>query len=244
MEMRSGASVRQDAHFFIEVDMEQEKQGRKQKQTNKRNYQRELDQIIEELLRDGRVPRLLLHSCCAPCSSYVLEYLSKYFEITVLYYNPNIYPPEEYELRVGEEERLIEGMPFLHKVTMIRGRYEPEEFYRVARGLEREPEGGRRCERCYELRLREAAREAKDGGFDFFTTTLSISPLKPAGKLNEIGEMVGKEYGVAYLPSDFKKRDGYKRSIELSKEYGLYRQNYCGCVYSQPARSVEGPCDQ
>ena len=200
---------------------------------NTRNYQKELDRILEKLEKEGRVPRLLLHSCCAPCSSYVLEYLSRYFEITVLYYNPNIYPPDEYRLRAEEERQLIARMPFVHPVTMKEGTYAPQLFYEAARGLEGEPEGGKRCEACYELRLKEAAREAKAGGYDFFTTTLSISPLKPAGKLNQIGERVAEEYGTVYLPSDFKKRDGYKRSIELSREYGLYRQNYCGCVYSR-----------
>ncbi|MCI8887463.1 MAG: epoxyqueuosine reductase QueH [Hungatella sp.] len=200
--------------------------------TGNRNYQKELDKLLEKLNREGRVPRLLLHSCCAPCSSYVLEYLSRYFEITVLYYNPNIYPPKEYEMRVKEEEGLIARMPFVHKVTMLEGRYEPAEFYETVKGLEKEPEGGKRCEKCYELRLKEAARAASEGGFDYFTTTLTISPLKPAGKLNDIGEKLGEEYKVAYLSSDFKKRDGYKRSLELSKEYDLYRQNYCGCIYS------------
>ena len=200
---------------------------------NTRNYQKELDRILEKLEKEGRVPRLLLHSCCAPCSSYVLEYLSRYFEITVLYYNPNIYPPDEYRLRAEEERQLIARMPFVHPVTMKEGTYDPQLFYEAAQGLEGEPEGGKRCEACYELRLKEAAREAKAGGYDFFTTTLSISPLKPAGKLNQIGERVAEEYGTVYLPSDFKKRDGYKRSIELSREYGLYRQNYCGCVYSR-----------
>ena len=199
---------------------------------NQKNYQKELDCILERLEQE-KVSRLLLHSCCAPCSSYVLEYLSQYFEITVLYFNPNIYPQSEYELRVKEEEGLIARMPFVHKVTMIEGRYEPQEFYQAVQGLEKEPEGGERCEKCYELRLREAARIAGEGGYDFFTTTLTISPLKPAGKLNEIGERIGREYGVAFLPSDFKKRNGYQRSIELSREYGLYRQNYCGCVYSR-----------
>lgn len=200
---------------------------------NTRNYQKELDRILEKLEKEGRIPRLLLHSCCAPCSSYVLEYLSRYFAITVLYYNPNIYPPDEYRLRAEEERQLIARMPFVHPVTMKEGTYDPQLFYEAARGLEGEPEGGKRCEACYELRLKEAAREAKAGGYDFFTTTLSISPLKPAGKLNQIGERVAEEYGTVYLPSDFKKRDGYKRSIELSREYGLYRQNYCGCVYSR-----------
>ncbi len=200
---------------------------------NTRNYQKELDRILEKLEKEGRIPRLLLHSCCAPCSSYVLEYLSRYFAITVLYYNPNIYPPDEYRLRAEEERQLIARMPFVHPVTMKEGTYDPQLFYEAAQGLEGEPEGGKRCEACYELRLKEAAREAKAGGYDFFTTTLSISPLKSAGKLNQIGERVAGGYGTVWLPSDFKKRDGYKRSIELSREYGLYRQNYCGCVYSR-----------
>lgn len=199
---------------------------------NSRNYQRELDRVIEAISADGRVPSLLLHACCAPCSSYVLEYLSRYFEITVLFYNPNIYPPEEYEKRVCEEERLIGEMPFFHPVKLMAADYDPDEFYSVVRGLEKEPEGGRRCEKCFELRLCEAAKAAREGGFDYFTTSLSISPLKSAEKLNEIGERIAGEYGLRYLPSDFKKRDGYKRSIQLSKEYGLYRQDYCGCVYS------------
>lgn len=197
-----------------------------------RNYQKELENIIEENQKNGKVPRLFLHSCCAPCSSYVLEYLSQYFEITVYYYNPNIFPAEEYEKRVEEERKLIEAMNFVHPVDLIAAPYEPESFYQIAKGYEKEPEGGERCVRCYELRLREAARLAASLGYDYFTTTLTISPLKRADKLNEIGERLAEEYGVACLPSDFKKRNGYKRSIELSKEYGLYRQDYCGCVYS------------
>ncbi len=206
---------------------------------NRRNYQKELDSILEGLARDGRVPRLLLHSCCAPCSSYVLEYLSRYFYITVLYYNPNIFPPSEYALRVREQESLISRMDFVYPVAFLEGSYRPETFYEAVKGLEGEPEGGKRCEKCYELRLLEAAKEAKAGDYDYFTTTLTISPLKSADKLNEIGRRVGTEYGVAYLPSDFKKRDGYKRSTQLSKEYGLYRQDYCGCVYSVRERSGE-----
>ncbi|MDR1548858.1 MAG: epoxyqueuosine reductase QueH [Hungatella sp.] len=203
---------------------------------NQRNYQKELDQVIAGLEEQGKVPRLLLHSCCAPCSSYVLEYLSRYFEITVYFYNPNIYPPEEYVRRVKEQKRLIASMNFIHPVTLETGAYEPEEFYRIVRGLEKEPEGGARCFKCYELRLQEAAKVAQAGRFDYFTTTLSISPLKNAEKLNEIGEKLAKEYRVAYLPSDFKKKNGYKRSVELSGEYGLYRQDYCGCIYSQNER--------
>ena len=199
---------------------------------NKRNYQRELDGTIEKLVEAGQAPRLLLHSCCAPCSSYVLEYLSEYFSVTVFYYNPNIFPAEEYEMRVKEQEALILRLPAKHRISFLEGPYEQERFYEMAKGLELEPEGGERCFRCYHLRLLEAAQMARAGAFDYFTTTLSISPLKDAEKLNEIGEKLAREYGVAYLNSDFKKRDGYKRSIELSKEYGLYRQDYCGCVYS------------
>ncbi len=199
---------------------------------NRRNYQRELNQTIEKLVEAGRVPRLLLHSCCAPCSSYVLEYLSEYFSITVFYYNPNIFPAEEYEKRVREQEALILRLPAKHRISFLEGPYEQERFYETAKGLEQEPEGGERCFRCYHLRMLEAAQMARAGRFDYFTTTLSISPLKDAVRLNEIGEKLSREYGVAYLNSDFKKRDGYKRSIELSREYGLYRQDYCGCVYS------------
>ena len=211
---------------------------------NQRNYQKELDKKIQQFEKEGRVPTLLLHSCCAPCSSYVLEYLSQYFEITVLFYNPNIYPPEEYSHRVEEERRLISEMPFKHPVHLIEGVYDPDEFYAIAKGLEKEPERGARWVRCYELRLREAGKAALEGGFDYFTTTLTISPLKLAQKLNEIGEQVGEELGVAYLTSDFKKREGYKRSIQLSQEYGLYRQDYCGCVYSKLEREQMGVMKQ
>lgn len=204
---------------------------------NQRNYQKELNGTIEKLVEAGRTPRLLLHSCCAPCSSYVLEYLSEYFSVTVFYYNPNIFPAEEYEKRVKEQEALILRLPAKHRISFLEGPYEQERFYEMAKGLELEPEGGERCFRCYHLRLLEAAQMARAGAFDYFTTTLSISPLKDAEKLNEIGEKLAREYGVAYLNSDFKKRNGYKRSIELSREYGLYRQDYCGCVYSLRERS-------
>ncbi len=200
---------------------------------NQRNYQKELDKLIEELTEQKRVPRLLLHSCCAPCSSYVLEYLSQYFEIEVYFYNPNIYPPQEYLRRAKEQERLINELKPVHPITLQTGAYEPDEFYRIVSGLEDEPEGGERCFKCYQLRLQEAVKIAAAGRFDYFTTTLSISPIKNADKLNEIGEKLAKEYHVAYLPSDFKKKNGFKRSIELSEEHNLYRQNYCGCVYSQ-----------
>ena len=198
------------------------------------NYQKELEQLIEKEQKEGRVPRLFLHSCCAPCSSYVMEYLSQYFSITVFYYNPNISPKEEYEKRVEEIRRLIGEMKFVHPVTFVEGKYEPERFYEMAKGLEQEPEGGERCFGCYRLRMEEAARLAAEGEYDYFTTTLSISPLKNAGKINEIGEELAGIYKVEHLPSDFKKKNGYKRSIELSREHDLYRQNYCGCVFSRP----------
>lgn len=200
---------------------------------NKINYQRMLDEMIAQLTRDGKTPSLLLHACCAPCSSYVLEYLSEYFDITVLYYNPNISPREEYDKRVAELQRLIVELPAKHPVRILEGKYEPERFFEMAKGLETVPEGGERCFRCYRLRLLEAAVAASAGGYDYFTTTLSISPLKNAEKLNTIGKELSEQYGVAYLYSDFKKKNGYKRSIELSQEYHLYRQNFCGCVYSR-----------
>lgn len=200
------------------------------------NYQKELDRLLERLKSEGRVPRLLLHSCCAPCSSYVLEYLNRYFEITVFYYNPNIYPESEYTKRIWEQQELISRMPFVHPVSFLAGPYDQERFYEMARGLEHVKEGGERCLKCYELRLSEAARMAVKTEADYFTTTLSISPLKNADRLNEIGMRLGEEYGVPYLPSDFKKKNGYKRSIELSREYDLYRQDYCGCEFSMNQR--------
>lgn len=200
------------------------------------NYQKELDKLISNLEKEGKVPRLLLHSCCAPCSSYVLEYLSDYFEITVFYYNPNIFPESEYTKRILEQQMLIQDMNVKHPVSFLAGSYERERFYEIAKGLEHLKEGGDRCFKCYELRLEEAAKIATEGEFDYFTTTLSISPMKNAEKLNEIGNKVGVKYGVSYLQSDFKKKNGYKRSIELSKEFGLYRQDYCGCEFSYIAR--------
>ena len=196
------------------------------------NYQKELDKLIEQLSKEQRVPKLLLHSCCAPCSSYVLEYLSNYFEITVFYYNPNIFPENEYTKRILEQQTLISDMKVKYTVSFLAGNYDRERFFQIAEGLEHLREGGERCFKCYELRLDEAAKVARDAGFDYFTTTLSISPLKNADKLNEIGTRLADKYGVQYLQSDFKKKNGYKRSIELSSEYGLYRQDYCGCEYS------------
>ena len=197
-----------------------------------RNYQKELDKIIEALERTGEVPKLLLHACCAPCSSYCLEYLSEYFDITVFCYNPNIYPAEEYGYRVSEIKRLISESEYKHPVKVIEADSEPSQFYQAVKGYEKEKEGAERCFICYGLRLEETAKRAKELGFDYFTTTLTISPLKNAEKINEIGEGLAEKYGVKHLPSDFKKKNGYKRSIELSKEHNLYRQNYCGCVYS------------
>ena len=196
------------------------------------NYQKELEKLIERLGKEEKVPTLLLHSCCAPCSSYVLEYLSNYFETTIFYYNPNIYPESEYTKRILEQQTLITKMKTRHPVTFMAGNYDRDRFYEMAKGLEHLKEGGERCFRCYELRLRESAEVAKKCGLDYFTTTLSISPLKNAAKLNEIGIRLSREYGVEYLPSDFKKKNGYKRSIELSKKYGLYRRDYCGCEFS------------
>lgn len=202
---------------------------------NKQNWQKKLDTEIEGM--DGR-KTLLLHACCAPCSSYVLEYLTEFFDISLLYYNPNIFPEAEYLKRVEEVKRLLSEMPLKSSVRLIEGRYEPEEFFEISKGLENVPEGGERCFKCYRLRLEEAAREAEKGSFDFFTTTLSISPHKNSDKLNEIGEKMEKQYGVKYLYADFKKKNGYKRSIELSRIYGLYRQDYCGCCFSRKQREL------
>ena len=202
------------------------------------NYQKEMEKIIEQCRKQEKVPSLLLHSCCAPCSSAVLERLAEDFQITVLYYNPNIAPAEEYENRIREQERFIAELPAKYPVSFLAGDYDTKRFYEIVKGMEALPEGGERCFACYELRLRETARLAKENAFDFFTTTLSISPLKRAEKLNEIGGRLAEEYGVPYLFSDFKKKEGYKRSIELSAQYGLYRQDYCGCVYSMREREM------
>ncbi len=202
----------------------------------KQNYQLLLEKILEKECRGERRPTLLLHACCAPCSSYVLEYLSSYFDITLFFYNPNISPEEEYRFREAELCRLVEEMGLSDRVKILSGHYDPEEFSAVAKGMEALPEGGSRCAACYRLRLRESARVAAEGGFDYYTTTLSISPYKNAEWLNTIGAEEGAAAGVSYLPSDFKKKNGYRRSCKLSAEYGLYRQDYCGCVYSKKAR--------
>ena len=208
------------------------------------NYQKQLDKILEKMdFVNGdslSKPSLLLHACCGPCSSYVLEYLYKYFDITVLYYNPNIYPQEEYERRFSELKKLYESFPpaLEGKVKVVEQNYDPEEFYEAVGTQEnpelaKEPEKGERCRRCYEFRLRRAYEYACADKFDYFCTTLSISPFKDAEKLNVIGEQLEKEGGPHWLPSDFKKKGGYQRSIQLSKEHNLYRQNYCGCVFSK-----------
>ena len=194
----------------------------------KRNFQLETDDAITALC--GTRKKLLLQCCCGPCSSYVLEYLTKHFDVTVLYYNPNIQPEEEYEKRLIWMRKTASKYP--ETVSFLECAYDGEVFAAAVRGLESEPEGGARCVRCFGLRLRETARLAKEGSFDYFCTTLTVSPHKDEKKINEIGFTLENEFGVKWLPSDFKKREGYKRSIELSKEYGLYRQSYCGCLFS------------
>ena len=197
------------------------------------NYQKELDKILSEIKGSDKLPKLLVHSCCAPCSSYVLEYLNPYFKITVLYYNPNISPVEEYEKRKAEQIRLINEGDWKNPIDIMDCDYEGDKYTAAVKGLENEPEGGARCRVCFGVRLDKAARLARANDFDYFVTTLSISPLKDARLLNEIGNKLGEMYGIKYLPSDFKKREGYKRSIELSRKYNLYRQNFCGCKYSK-----------
>lgn len=205
----------------------------------KRNLSKELDKKLEEISRSGMLPKLFLHSCCAPCSSYVIEYLSGYFDITVFYYNPNISESEEYKKRVREQQRFICEFPSINRLDFIEGDYEPEVYFKAVKGMEKCREGGERCFECYRLRLEKTAAMAKKlGGYDYFTTTLTISPLKDSARLNEIGYALSLEYGVPYLLSDFKKKEGYKRSVQLSKEYNLYRQNYCGCIYSRESRDI------
>ena len=205
--------------------------------SNQLNFSQQMDEVLKTLGTSR--PRLLLHACCGPCSSAVLEYLSQYFAITLLYYNPNIAPLEEYQKREAELRRLVSQMKFTHPVALLPCQYDGQAFVQAARGLEGEPEGGKRCEACFRLRLRYAAQEAARLRFDYYTTTLSISPMKNAPLLNQLGEEIGREFGVAHLPSDFKKKDGYKRSVQLSKEYDLYRQDYCGCAFSKAQRQRE-----
>ncbi|MBR6228382.1 MAG: epoxyqueuosine reductase QueH [Eubacterium sp.] len=206
-----------------------------------RNYQRELDEILKNLSgsdeKKGQ-PRLLLHCCCAPCSSYVTEYLHDFFDLTLFFYNPNITETEEYEKRKKELKRYLSETSYGSGIRWMDADYEPERFLSAASGLEEEPERGRRCEKCFRLRLEETAKAAKRENFDYFCTTLSISPHKDADLLMRIGEELGEEYGIPYLPSDFKKRGGYQRSIELSREYSLYRQDFCGCIFSKKRKSL------
>lgn len=203
------------------------------KNMNKVNYQVMLDTIIKNISGNNLTKTLLLHSCCAPCSSYVLSYLSEYFDITVLYYNPNITDDNEYQMRKMEQIRLINELNTSKKISILDCDHEPEKFLEISKGLETCHEGGERCFLCYNLRLQKTAEFAQQNNFDYFCTTLSISPLKNAAKLNEIGEILAQKCNVEYLPSDFKKKEGYKKSIELSKKYHLYRQNYCGCPFSK-----------
>ena len=207
---------------------------------NKRNYQKELEAVIDKHQKAGEVPRLLIHACCAPCSSYVMEYLSRYFQIDFYYYNPNIDTREEYEQRREELLRLAAQLPAVHAIGVVSEEYDPASFYEIAKGHELDPERGERCLRCYELRIRKTAeymkkiqKDCPEQAYRYFATTLSISPMKDSAVLNAIGERVAAEYDLSWLPSDFKKKGGYLRSTELSREYGLYRQDYCGCVYSR-----------
>lgn len=199
----------------------------------KENYQLWLDKKLNQIKESGNKPSLFLHCCCAPCSSYVLEYLHNYFNITLHFFNPNISPKKEYNYRAEELKRIVADLGLTNEITLIFEDYNPAPFYEISKGLEELPEGGERCFKCYRLRLEKSAKTAKEKKFDYFTTTLSISPHKNADKLNEIGKELSQKYGINYLYSDFKKKNGYKRSCELSIQYNLYRQDYCGCVYSK-----------
>ena len=203
--------------------------------SNQLNFSQQMDEVLKTL-GDTR-PRLLLHACCGPCSSAVLERLCRYFDITVLYYNPNTWPAEEYHRRGEELERFVAAAHPLG-VTVVEDRYDPQEFYSAVAGLENEPERGERCTVCYRMRLERAAQYARAHGFNWFTTTLSISPVKDPVRLNTIGCELAQQYGLNYLQSEFRKKDGYKRSLQLSAEYGLYRQDYCGCVFSKREREA------
>lgn len=229
---------------------------------NKMNYQKQLDKIIGKLQQNTKSgqefpesgqpldvstktavkPHLFLHACCAPCSSYVLEYLTQYFRITLFYYNPNITPEAEYQKRIAELKRFIREAGYEKEVAFMEGAYDPTLFFEMARGMEDLPERGERCYRCYRMRMEEAARQAAKIQADYFTTTLSISPHKNADWINEIGQELAVCYGVSHLPSDFKKKSGYLRSIALSEQYRLYRQNYCGCVFSKKAAEKNMSC--
>ena len=204
------------------------------------NYGLWLENKIRELERENKIPRLLIQCCCAPCSSAVWEYLTKHFDITAYYYNPNISPESEYEARAGELIRLAKELPSKNKIEAVIAPYDTAPFDKIALGKEDMPEGGARCYECYKIRLEETARMAKDGGYDYFCTTLSVSPYKKADWLNKLGEELSEKYGVPYLFSDFKKKNGYRRSCDLSREYGLYRQAFCGCEYSRKEAEKAG----
>lgn len=226
--MKRANFVRPMAAYFI---------GRKDpRMPNRINYQQEMEKVLQQLDTAALRPRLLLHACCAPCSSATLERLARHFDLTILYYNPNIYPPEEYHRREAELERFVEQAGYHYPVVELP--YNPQEFYDAVKGLEQEPEKGERCTVCYRLRLEQTARYAAEHGFDWFCTTLSISPMKDPVRINTLGTELGARYGVRFLPSEFRKKDGYKRSLALSAEYGLYRQDYCGCVFSKQERGV------
>ncbi len=199
---------------------------------NKINYQRELEKLISEVCSDGKRPVVFLHSCCGPCSSYVLEYLTQYFDVLLYFYNPNIHPAEEYNKRLDAQKKVIENIPFSGSVKIIEGEYIPKDFFDAVKGFETEPEGGLRCEKCIEMRMKDTALKAIEYRTDFFATTLTVSPHKNALYINKTGNSIENEHNIRYLMSDFKKKNGYKRSIELCREYDIYRQNYCGCIYS------------
>lgn len=203
------------------------------------NYNVEMEKILEEIKKSNITPKLLLHSCCAPCSSHVISVLTNYFDITILYYNPNIEPFEEYKKRKQEEIRFINEFPNKNKLDIIDCDYDNNIFHEMSKGLEQEKEGGARCVKCYHLRLDKTASIAKELNYDYFATTLTVSPLKNSEKLNTIGLFLENKYNIKYLVSDFKKKEGYKHSIELAKKYDLYRQDYCGCIYSKEQRELE-----
>lgn len=205
---------------------------------NRRNYQRELDRIIQK--QGEALPRVLLHACCAPCASSVLEYLCKHFRVTLLWYNPNLHPEAEFEKRYEALVKLLEDMGLSSQVEILREEWRARDYYEGVKGLERGPEGGRRCSECFRLRLLETAKQAKAGNFDYFCTTLSLSRHKDAVLINDLGESLSREFGVSWLPSDFKKRNGENRSIELCEEYKVYRQLYCGCSFSLQRREETG----
>lgn len=199
---------------------------------NKKNYYIDFEKVISEIDLENP-PSLLLHSCCGPCSTSVLELLSDYFKVTLLYYNPNIYPREEYYKRLEEQKKVLEKVNGRFEIKFLEGRYDPAEYFDAVKGVEQLPEGSQRCFNCYELRLKEAAEFAKNLNMDYFATTLSVSPYKNAQIINELGEKIAQEYEVKHLPNDFKKKDGYKKSVELSKKWNIYRQDYCGCPFSK-----------